>query len=78
MPTRRRACPARATLLALLAAGLLAAAPVAVRAAQNDDVVAKARALVDAKRYGEADSSSFVNGILDALKRRYRDQTASA
>jgi transcription antitermination protein NusB len=26
-----------------------------------------------AKRYGEADSSSFVNGILDALKRRYRD-----
>ena len=30
------------------------------------------------KRYGEADSSSFVNGILDALKRRYRDKTASA
>lgn len=30
------------------------------------------------KRYGEADSSSFVNGILDALKRRYRDQAASA
>ena len=30
------------------------------------------------KRYGEADSSSFVNGILDALKRRYRDKAASA
>ncbi len=30
------------------------------------------------KRYGEADSSSFVNGILDALKRRYRDKTGSA
>ena len=26
------------------------------------------------KRYGEAESSSFVNGILDALKRRYRDK----
>lgn len=26
------------------------------------------------KRYGEADSSSFVNGILDALKRKYRGQ----
>ena len=30
------------------------------------------------KRYGEADSSSFVNGILDALRRRYRDKNASA
>ncbi|MBK5257717.1 MAG: transcription antitermination factor NusB [Vicinamibacteria bacterium] len=30
------------------------------------------------KRYGEADSSSFVNGILDALKRKYRDQAANA
>ncbi|MEO5760881.1 MAG: transcription antitermination factor NusB, partial [Vicinamibacteria bacterium] len=29
------------------------------------------------KRYGEADSSSFVNGILDALKRRYRDKTSA-
>ena len=29
------------------------------------------------KRYGEADSSSFVNGILDALKRRYRDKQAT-
>lgn len=28
------------------------------------------------KRYGEADSSSFVNGILDALKRRYREKAA--
>ncbi len=25
------------------------------------------------KRYGEAESSSFVNGILDALKRKYRE-----
>jgi N utilization substance protein B len=25
------------------------------------------------KRYGEAESSSFVNGVLDALKRRYRE-----
>ena len=25
------------------------------------------------KRYGEAESSSFVNGILDALRRRYRE-----
>ncbi len=30
------------------------------------------------KRYGEADSSSFVNGILDALKRRYRERGARA
>jgi N utilization substance protein B len=29
------------------------------------------------KRYGEADSSSFVNGILDALKRKYRDPPAT-
>jgi N utilization substance protein B len=28
------------------------------------------------KRYGEAESSSFVNGVLDALKRRYRDKVA--
>ena len=27
-----------------------------------------------AKRYGEAESSSFVNGVLDALRRRYREQ----
>ena len=26
------------------------------------------------KRYGEADSSSFVNGVLDALKRKYRPE----
>ena len=30
------------------------------------------------KRYGEADSSSFVNGILDALKKRYRDGARGA
>lgn len=26
-----------------------------------------------AKRYGEAESSAFVNGVLDALRRRYRE-----
>jgi N utilization substance protein B len=30
------------------------------------------------KRYGEAESSAFVNGILDALKKRYRDKAATA
>jgi N utilization substance protein B len=29
------------------------------------------------KRYGEADSSSFVNGVLDALKRQYRDHRST-
>ncbi len=30
------------------------------------------------KRYGEAESASFVNGILDALKRKYRDHPEAA
>ena len=30
------------------------------------------------KRYGEAESSSFVNGILDALRRRYRENHATS
>ena len=30
------------------------------------------------KRYGEAESSAFVNGILDALKKRYRNKAATA
>jgi len=45
---------------------------------QTPSAVIIDEAIEISKRYGEADSSSFVNGILDALKRRYRDQHASA
>lgn len=45
---------------------------------QTPSAVIIDEAIEISKRYGEADSSSFVNGILDALKRRYRDKTASA
>ncbi len=45
---------------------------------QTPSAVIIDEAIEISKRYGEADSSSFVNGILDALKRRYRDKNASA
>jgi N utilization substance protein B len=45
---------------------------------QTPSAVIIDEAIEISKRYGEADSSSFVNGILDALKKRYRDKTASA
>ena len=45
---------------------------------QTPSAVIIDEAIEISKRYGEADSSSFVNGILDALKRRYRDKTATA
>jgi N utilization substance protein B len=45
---------------------------------QTPSAVIIDEAIEISKRYGEADSSSFVNGILDALKRRYRDKIAGA
>ena len=45
---------------------------------QTPSAVIIDEAIEISKRYGEADSSSFVNGILDALKRRYRDKNAGA
>ncbi len=45
---------------------------------QTPSAVIIDEAIEISKRYGEADSSSFVNGILDALKRRYRDKPTTA
>lgn len=45
---------------------------------QTPSAVIIDEAIEISKRYGEADSSSFVNGILDALRRRYRDPHANA
>jgi N utilization substance protein B len=45
-----------------------------MREAETPAAVIIDEAIEIAKRYGEAESSSFVNGVLDALRRRYREQ----